>query len=295
MKAIIFGANGQDGYFLNQLLISKNIETFLVSRSGNCIIGDVADLDFVQSLIKKHKPHYIFHFAAVSSTRHNVLFDNYRAICEGTNNILESVRLESLETKVFLSGSAMQFENNGTPINETTPFAASSPYSVARIYSVYCGRYYRKAFNLKTYVGYFFNHDSQLRSESHVNQKIVRAVQRIAKGDKEILEIGNVDVRKEFNYAGDAVEAIWQLVNQDTITEAVIGSGEVHSIRDWIKYCFGLINRNWEDHVVVKDNFTPEYDVLVSDPKVLYSLGWAPKVNFTGLAELMLFHPSDQR
>lgn len=290
MKAIIFGANGQDGYFLNQLLISRNIETVLVSRSGNCIIGDIADMDFVRLLIRQHKPHYIFHFAAVSSTRHNVLFDNYRAICEGTNNILESVRLESPETKVFLSGSAMQFENNGAPINETTPFVGSSPYSVARIYSVYCGRYYRKAFNLKIYVGYLFNHDSELRSEDHINQKIVKAVQRIARGSKEKLEIGNVDVKKEFNYAGDIVEAIWRLVNQDTVTEAVIGSGEVYSILDWIKYCFNLINKNWKDYVVIKNNFTPEYDVLISNPKVVYSLGWTPKVNFTRLAEIMLFH-----
>jgi len=293
MKAIIFGANGQDGFFLKDILLLNNIEPILVSRSDRFIKGDVSDPFFVRNIIRQYKPAYIFHLAAVSTTRHNVLFENYKAICEGTNYILESVKDESPNTKVFLSGSAMQFENKGVPIDESTPFAALSPYAVARIYSVYAGRYYRNVFNLKVYVGYFFNHDSELRSEEHVNQKIIRCVQRIAKGSNEKLEIGSLNVKKEFNYAGDAVAAIWQLVNQDKVMEVVIGSGVAYSIREWVKCCFELINKNWEEHVVVKEDFVPEYDILVSNPRLLFSLGWVPKVRFTDLARLMFSHANN--
>lgn len=288
MKTIIFGINGQDGYYLTQLLTLKGVEVIGVSRSNSKLSGDVADFNFVESIIKQHQPDYIFHFAANSTTRHDALFDNHGAISTGTLNILEATRLHSPQSKVFLSGSAMQFKNEGRPINEQTPFEASSAYSVARIQSVYAGRYYRNTFGLSVYVGYFFNHDSPLRPISHVNQKIVAAANSIAKGRTEKLELGNIEVRKEFNYAGDVVEAIWTLVNQNDVFEAVVGSGLAYSIQDWVKYCFEKINKNYEDYIVVKQDFIPEYKILVSDPQLIKSIGWEPTVNFYQLADMMM-------
>jgi GDPmannose 4,6-dehydratase len=288
MKALIFGISGQDGYYLSALLQKRNIEVIGVSRSHGDLKGDVADYSFVESIIKQHLPDYIFHFAANSSTRHDTLFDNHNAISTGTLNILECVRLYCPGAKIFLSGSAMQFKNEGGPIDEQTPFEASSPYSLARIQSVYAGRYYRSVFGMMIYFGYFFNHDSPLRSEGHINQKIVSTVKRIAKGSTEKLEIGNVDVKKEFNYAGDMVEAVWILINQDTIFEAVIGCGEVHSILEWTEYCFMKINKNWNDYVIINQNFVPDYKILVSNPKLIWSIGWQQKVDFHSLADLMM-------
>ena len=168
MKAIIFGRNGQDGHYLAQLLAAHDVEVVGVSRSaGDWEIGDIADFELVERLLRVHQPAYVFHLAANSSTRHDALFDNHRAISTGTINVLECARRHVPTAKVFLSGSAMQFVNRGQPIDETTPFAASSAYSVARIHSVYAGRYYRERFGLPVYVGYFFNHDSPLRSERH--------------------------------------------------------------------------------------------------------------------------------
>lgn len=290
MKAIIFGSNGQDGYYLSKLLAQQKIEVIVVSRSGNGIIGDVSDLAFTEALIKKYQPGYIFHLAANSTTRHYALFDNHQAISTGTLNILESVRLHSPHSNIFLSGSAMQFKNEGLPIDEKTSFEASSPYSVARIQSVYAGRYYRSAFGLKVYAGYFFNHDSPLRSEQHVNQKIVKAALRIAGGSSEKLELGNLTVQKEFNYAGDIVEAVWRLVNQGDIFEAVIGYGKTHSIQEWLIYCFKKVNKDWEDFVTIKQGYVPEYKILVSNPKLIKSLGWEPSVDFYQLADLMMEH-----
>jgi GDPmannose 4,6-dehydratase len=287
MKAIIFGANGQDGFYLRRLLRQHNVETLGVSRSGEMRQGDVADWKFVENLIKDAAPDYIFHLAANSTTAHEAVFDNHRAIGTGTINILEAARRHSRKSKIFLSGSAVQFENDGTPIDENTPFAPLSPYAVSRIHSVYAGRYYR-SLNLKVYVGYFFNHDSPLRSEQHVNQKIAVAAKKIAAGGNEKLEIGDTTVKKEFNYAGDIVDAVWRLVNQDNVFEAVIGSGKAHSIEDWLELCFARVGANWRDYVIIKKNYAPEYRVLVSNPALMNSLGWQPKLGIADLAEIMM-------
>ena len=286
MKAIIFGASGQDGFYLTKFLQRERIETFGVARTMGDAIGDVADRDFVERLIKQYEPDYVFHFAANSTTRHDAVFENHAAIGTGTINILEAVYKYRPNAKVFLSGSAMQFENDGTPIDETTPFAASSAYAASRIHSIYAGRYYR-SLGLKVYAGYFFNHDSPRRTESHVNQKIARAAKRIALGSKETLEIGAPEVKKEFNFAGDIVEAVWLLVNQDEIFEAVIGSGSAHSINEWLDLCFALVGKDWREHVKVKAGFEPEYKILVSNPARIFSLGWRPQVGIEKLAQMM--------
>lgn len=288
-KVIIFGSNGQDGFYLGKLLKEKKIDCLCISRSNSDINGDVGNYEFVKTQIEKFKPTHIFHFAANSTTNHTALFENHESISTGTINVLESVRLICPEARIFISGSAMQFKNNGSPIDEKTSFDPSSPYSVSRIHSVYAARYYRNKFGLKIYIGYFFNHDSPLRKEQHVNQKIINAVKRIAAGSKEKLELGNIDVKKEFNYAADIIDAVWVLVTQDKIFEAVIGSGEAHSIREWLEYCFNKIGVDWRDFVILKQNFIPEYQLLVSNPSKIRSLGWKRKVDFHELADKMFY------
>jgi len=289
LKALIFGANGQDGRFLSALLESKfKAKVLGVSRSGGSVRGDVGDSTFVASVIREYEPELIFHLAAESSTRHEALFENHSAISTGTLNILESVRRYAPSAKVFLSGSAMQFRNEGLPIDEQTPFEASSPYSIARIQSVYAARYFRKAFGMRIYVGFFFNHDSQFRSERHVNQKIVAAAHRIAGGSTEKLVLGNIQVRKEFNYAADMVDAGMTLIGQENVFEAVIGSGKAHTIEEWVDYCFSKVGLDWRKSVEQEKNYVPEYQTLVSDPSLIRRLGWAPQVDLAGLADIMM-------
>lgn len=286
-KAVIFGASGQDGAYLSRLLARRGIAVTGVSRSG-ATRADVADFARVQTLIKDAQPDYIFHFAANSTARHEALFDNHAAIGTGALNILESVRLFSPHSRVFITGSALQFENSGLPIHEQTPFHASSPYAVARIQATYAARYYREAFGLHTYVGYLFTHDSPLRTERHVNQQIIADIRRIKSGRQSTLEIGDMAVRKEFSHAGDIVEAIWALVNQDTHAECVIGSGVAHSIEEWLRYCCRRSGLSFAEHVRPKKNFTAEYHTLVSAPDRLKSMGWSPKISFEQLADMML-------
>lgn len=287
MKAIVFGGSGQDGFYLRQLLDREQVESTTVARSAGDLIGDVADWKFVEGLIQNIQPDFVFHFAANSTTRHEALFENHQAIGTGAFNILEAVDRHCRRAKVFLSGSAMQFENRGKPIDERTPFAALSPYGVSRIQSVYAGRYYRSR-SLKVYVGYFFNHDSPLRTESHINQRIARAARRIAAGSNEQVEIGDLTVRKEFNFAGDIVAAVWRLMSQQSVFEAVIGCGKAHSIEEWLDLCFGHVNKDWRRFVNVSENYQAEYRVLVSNPGLIRSLGWEPRVDIHGLAKMMM-------
>ena len=288
MKAIIFGANGQDGYYLNEICSKNHIETIAVSRSdGNWTKGDIADYNFVEGIVKKNKPDIIFHVAANSTTRHSALFENHATISTGSLNLLEAVKLHSPLSRVFITGSGVQFKNTGSPISEKDEFEGNSAYSVARIQSVYAARYYR-SLGIKTYVGYLFHHESPLRKEHHVSKMIALAVNRIQKGSNEVIEIGDITVKKEWAFAGDIAQGIFDLVNQEKINEACIGSGIAYSIEDWLSTCFSFYNMDWKNHVKIKTGFNPEYSCLVSNPSVMNSIGWKPKISFSELAKIML-------
>jgi GDPmannose 4,6-dehydratase len=287
MKSIIFGVSGQDGYYLSALLKEKGCEVIGVTNRNKSIDGDISDYNSVAELVTQHKPAYIFHLAANSTTSHEALFENHSTIATGTLNILEATRKYSPLTTVFISGSGLQFKNENKPIKETDPFEARDPYSISRIHSVYAARYFR-SLGVKTYVGYFFNHDSPMRTERHMTKKIAEFAKRIARGGNEQLAIGDIDAIKEYTYAGDIVKGIWTLVNQDIITEANISSGKGYSISDWLEQCFSLIQREWKDHIIIDKNFIPGYKQLVSDPSRIFSLGWRPEMSFEELAKLMM-------
>jgi len=287
MKALIFGANGQDGHYLVASCRQKGYDVIAVSRNGDCLHGDVADYVCVEQFIKKHQPDLIFHLAARSSTSHEAIFENHETIGSGTINILESVKKWSPGSKVFITGSGLQFENRLQPISERDPFAYSNPYVTVRNYSVGLARYYR-SLGIKTYVGYLFHHESPLRGERHVSQKIARAVRSIADGNHGKIVIGDLSVKKEWTFAGDVVEGILLLVNQDSVFEATIGSGIGYTIADWLAECFKAIDRDWRDFVVEELGYRPEYNVLISDPTTINSLGWHPETSFSQLADIMM-------
>jgi GDPmannose 4,6-dehydratase len=287
MNALIFGANGQDGYYLSGLCRTQDITPIGISRTGNWTHGDVGRYEDVKALVRQYTPAYVFHLAANSTTRHDALFENHETISTGTLNILESVKSFSPNTRVFLAGSGLQFKNNGNPISERDPFDASNAYAVARIQSVYAARYYR-SFGLRVYIGYLFHHESPFRKPGHVSKMITRAAQRIAGGSKEKLELGDIAVEKEWTFAGDVAAAMLTLVSQDDVFEATIGSGVAYSIKDWLDQCFGIIGITWQDHVRFKDAFSAEYPRLLSDPATIRSLGWTAKVGFAELARMMM-------
>ncbi|BBC22812.1 GDP-mannose 4,6-dehydratase [Pseudanabaena sp. ABRG5-3] len=286
MKAVIFGANGQDGFYLSHLCNQQEIECIAVSRSSCSYKGDVSNYREVEQLIHRYNPNYIFHLAANSTTLHSALFENHQTIATGTLNILEAVYKHSPTTKVFITGSGLQFKNEGLPIVEDSPFDATSPYTIARIQSVYAARYYR-SLGLKVYVGYLFHHESPLRKPNHISQMIIQAVKNINLGKQNSLELGDVSIEKEWTFAGDVAKAIFTLVQQDNLYEAVIGSGITYSIQDWLEECFKLIGKNWQNYVFLKEGFRSEYKRLVSNPQKIKSLHWQPKISLKELAQIM--------
>jgi GDPmannose 4,6-dehydratase len=287
MKTIIFGANGQDGFYLNELCEATGWEVVCVSRSGAGLHADVACYEEVEHIIKQAKPASIFHLAANSTTRHDAVFDNHRAIATGTLKILEAVKKHCPEAKVFITGSGLQFHNTGDPISEHCEFEANDPYSVARIQSVYAARYYR-SLGIQTYVGYLFHHESPLRREHHVSKMTAQAIRRIADGSDERLEIGDLSVEKEWTFAGDIVKGMVTLISQDVVCEAVIGSGRAYSIAEWLEVAFQVVGLDWREHVRSTGDFSTQFKRLVSDPQTMNSLGWFPSVDLPALASMMV-------
>jgi len=287
MTAIIWGANGQDGFYLDALLQQQGYKVIGISRSGNFTRANLCNFDEVCTKINSLKPAFFFHLVANSTTSHNAWKENHDTINPGTLHILEAVKQFAPACKVFLSGSGLQFVNNGSPIKESDAFAASSIYSVARIHTVYAARYYR-SLGLQVYVGYLFHHDSPQRSDRHINKKIILTAQQIAGGAKQKLALGDVSVQKEFGFAGDLVKGMWTLVNQQQIYEAVIGTGIANSIDKWIDICFGLYGLSWQDHFEKREGFVPEFKVLVSHPETMHRLGWQHQTSINELAKMMM-------
>jgi GDPmannose 4,6-dehydratase len=287
-KALVFGINGQDGFYLRRLLQQNKIEVTGVSRSdGDWLKGDVADRAFVESLIQSGQPDYIFHLAAHSAVHHELLFEHQSTIVNGSLHILESVLHHSPASRVFITGSGLQFVNDGNPVSEKNEFLAGDAYSLARIQAVYAARYFRTK-GIKTYVGYLFHHDSPLRSPNHLNRKIVDAVKKIAAGENASLTIGDITVEKEFGFAGDIAKGLFHLVQQNEISEACIGTGKAYSIEKWLEICFTSIGKNWKEYVELNNNYKSGFKRLVSNPSLLKATGWKPEVNIAELAALML-------
>jgi GDPmannose 4,6-dehydratase len=287
-KALIFGSNGQDGFYLSELLKKEGLEVVTSSRSNADMLGDISNFNFVEAIVKLSQPDYIFHLAAKSSNQHHAILDNQNSISGGTINVLEAAYRHAKHCKVFLAGSGLQFENRNLPINEATPFAADSPYAISRIHSIYAGRYFRRKKGLKVYIGYLFNHDSALRRNSHVNMYIIEQVCKIAKQGHGTLEVGDYSVQKEFGNAEEIVAGMWTLMQQDTVFEACIGTGVAHPISKWIDLCFAHFDLDWQKHTVQLPNFTADYRILVSDPSLINSLGWKATSSIEEMASLMI-------
>ncbi len=287
-KALIFGINGQDGYYLNRLLQQQQIEVVGVSRStGNWLQGNVADHPFIEQLIREQQPDYIFHLAAHSSVQHGLLFEHQATIVNGAINIFESVYRHSPHSKIFITGSGLQFQNNGEPVSEKNDFCATSAYNLARIEAVFAARYFRTK-NIRIYVGYLFHHDSPMRTRQHLNRQIVDAVKQIGSGKKAMLMIGDIKVEKEFGFAGDIVQGIFQLIKQDVLFEACIGTGKAYSIEKWLEICFSSIHKKWQDYVQLKNDYVPEFRRLLSDPSAIRKIKWESQTGIEELAKMML-------
>ncbi|MFA5553198.1 MAG: GDP-mannose 4,6-dehydratase [Phycisphaerae bacterium] len=313
-KAIITGITGQDGSYLVELLLKKGYEVWgIIRRSSSfhtgridhlyadpheqpllkLLYGDLTDGGNLSAILNEIKPDEVYNLGAQSHVR--VSFDtpiytvNTDAL--GTLRLLEAIRSVPKKIKFYQASSSEMFGKVAeTPQTENTPFYPRSPYGCAKVYSYWQTVNYREAYGIFACNGILFNHESPRRGETFVTRKITRAATRIKLGLQEKLYLGNLDAKRDWGFAGDFVEAMWLMMQQDKSDDYVIATGEMHSVREFLDEVFGYLDLDWEKYVEVDPRyFRPtEVDMLMGDSsKARKILKWEPKMNFRELAKLM--------
>jgi GDPmannose 4,6-dehydratase len=314
-KALITGITGQDGSYLAEFLLGKGYQVHGIVRRSSSFntdriehlyadrhdpdirlflhYGDLVDGIGLREILTRVKPHEVYNLGAQSHVR--VSFDQpvYTVAADalGTMNILEAVRDASLPTRFYQASSSEMYGKVLEPIQtETTPFYPRSPYACAKVYAYWQTVNYREAYGMFACNGIMFNHESPRRGETFVTRKITRAATRIKEGLQEKIFLGNLDARRDWGFAGDYVEAMWLMLQQEKPDDFVISTGEAHSVREFLDEVFGYLALDWKKHVQIDPRYyrPAEVDFLRGDAaKARRVLGWAPKISFSALAKMM--------
>jgi GDPmannose 4,6-dehydratase len=314
-KAFITGITGQDGSYLAELLLCKGYEihglirrasTFNTDRIDHLYkdfhdpqarvylhYGDLAVSGALTDLLQEIKPDEIYHLGAQSHVRVSFDMPEYTGDVTGlgTVRLLEAVRKTGIKTRFYQASSSEMFGAAPPPQSEATPFKPQSPYAAAKVYAYYIARNYRDAYKIFATNGILFNHESPRRGETFVTRKITRAAARIKLGLQEKLFLGNLEAKRDWGFAGDYVEAMWLILQQDSPDDYVIATGETHSVREFAEKVFAKLDLDYEKHVAIDPRyFRPtEVDALLGDAsKARKALGWQPKVGFEELIAMMV-------
>lgn len=316
-KALITGITGQDGSYLAELLLSKGYEVHGIIRRSSSFntaridhlymdpqlkqrfhlhYGDLMDSVALLKLIHELQPDEVYNLGAQSHVR--VSFDVPESTGDivglGTLRILEAIREAGMIKKVRFyqaSSSEMFGKVQEVPQKEDTPFWPRSPYACAKVYGHWLTVNYRESYGLHASSGILFNHESPRRGETFVTRKITRAACRIKMGLQEKLLLGNLDARRDWGYAGEYVEMMWLMLQQDKPGDYVVATGETHSVREFCQEAFRLLDMDWQEHVSydVRYERPAEVDLLIGNPeKARRELGWEPKVKFKELVAMMI-------
>ncbi len=315
-KALITGITGQDGSYLEELLLSKGYEVHGIKRRSSSfntgridhIFPDLherdvhlflhfADLGDSTSLIKlllRIQPDEIYHLGAQSHVRVSFDIPEYTGdvTALGTTRLLEAVRESGIKTKFYNAASSEMFGNAPeVPQRETTPFRPRSPYACAKVYSYWMTVNYREGCGLFACNGILFNHESPRRGETFVSRKITRTIARILQGLQDKLYLGNLEAKRDWGYAPEYVESMWAMLQQPEPDDYVIATGETHSVLEFVECAFDCAGLDWRKHVEIDPRYfrRTEVDVLQGDAtKAQEKLGWEPRVKFEELVKLMV-------
>jgi GDPmannose 4,6-dehydratase len=315
-RALITGITGQDGSYLAELLLSKGYEvhglirrasTFNTKRidhlyrdphNGENVqlylhYGDLANTGNLVDLIYEVKPDEIYHLAAQSHVRVSFDLPEYTGDITGlgTIRILEAVRKSGIGTRFYQASSSEMYGSAAPPQNELTPFQPRSPYAAAKLYAYWVTRNYRRGYKIFACNGILFNHESPRRGETFVTRKISRALAAIIAGDQDTLYLGNLNAKRDWGYAPDYVAAMWKMLQYDKPGDYVVGTGEAHSVRDFLDEAFGYVNLDWNDYVKIDPRYyrPTEVDYLLADSSyVRKELNWEPRVYFKDLVRVMV-------
>lgn len=315
-RALITGITGQDGSYLAEFLLDRGYEvhgivrrssTFGTERIDHLYIdphvetanlflhyGDLADANILVKLLQDIRPTEIYNLGAQSHVGVSFRVPLYTAdvVALGTLRLLEAIRQLDYPVRFYqASSSEMYGKVAETPQTESTPFHPRSPYAVAKVYAYWQTVNYREAYGLFACNGILFNHESPRRGETFVTRKVTRAATRIKLGLQDKLFLGNLDAERDWGFAGDFVEAMWLMLQQDEPDDYVVATGERHSVRDLLETAFGMLELDYRDYVEIDPRyFRPaEVDSLQGDAsKARQSLGWRPKVDFGQLVAMMV-------
>ncbi len=308
-RALITGITGQDGSYLAEFLLNKGYEVFgIVRRSStekferiNHIInkikliqGDLLDQYSLIEAVRNVNPDEVYNLASQSfvptSWNQPVLTGEFTAL--GVSRMLEAIRQVNPKIKFYQASSSEMFGKvRETPQNEKTPFHPRSPYGCAKVYGHYITVNYRESYNLFAVSGILFNHESPRRGVDFVTRKITNAVARIKLGLQNELLLGNLDAKRDWGFAGDYVEAMWLMLQQEEPEDFVIGTGETHTVREFVQAAFDHVGLDWKSYVRQDPKFMrpADVDMLVADcSKVRNKLNWRPKVKFEEIVAMMV-------
>jgi len=309
MRALITGVTGQDGSYLAELLLAKNYEVYgMVRRSSTetferishltdkitLVQADLLDQLSLIKVLEEVRPDEIYNLAAMSfvptSWSQPVLTGEFTGI--GVTRVLEAIRQVCPKVRLYqASSSEMYGKVREVPQTELTPFHPRSPYAVAKAYGHYITVNYRESYDLFAVSGILFNHESPRRGKEFVTRKITDGVAQIKMGVATELRLGNTDSCRDWGFAGDYVEAMWMMLQQDKPEDYVISTGESHSVKEFLEIAFDHAGLKWQDYVVQDPRFMrpAEVDHLIGDStKAKNELGWEPKVDFPGLVHMMV-------
>ncbi|NJC97147.1 MAG: GDP-mannose 4,6-dehydratase [Anaerolineales bacterium] len=307
--ALITGITGQDGSYLAELLLSKGYRVIGVARRSSTVTneriehlldditvvqGDLHDQGSLLALLEEYEPSEVYNLAAQSfvptSWNQPALTGDITAL--GVTRILEAIRFVNSKIRFYQASSSEMFGKVvEVPQNEDTPFYPRSPYGVAKVYGHWITVNYRESFDMFATSGILFNHESPRRGLEFVTRKISDGVARIKLGLAKELRLGNLESQRDWGFAGDYVEAMWRMLQQETPDSFVIGMGETHSVREFCEIAFGHVGLDYKDFVIQDERFyrPAEVDLLISDPtKARTVLGWEPSVSFKDLVTMMV-------
>jgi len=307
--ALITGVTGQDGSYLAELLLDKGYRVLGVARRSSTVTneriehlldritvvqGDLHDQGSLLALIEEYQPTEVYNLAAQSfvptSWNQPALTGDITAI--GVTRILEAIRFVNPKIRFYQASSSEMFGKVlEVPQREDTPFYPRSPYGVAKVYGHWITVNYRESFDMFAASGILFNHESPRRGLEFVTCKITDGVARIKLGLAKELRLGNLESQRDWGFAGDYVDAMWRMLQQDKPDSFVIGMGETHSVREFCEIAFGHVDLDYKEFVVQDERFyrPAEVDLLISDPSKARSvLGWEPAVGFKELVTMMM-------
>jgi GDPmannose 4,6-dehydratase len=310
-KALICGISGQDGAYLAKLLLSKGYSVWGTSRDAQMSsfnnllrlgIRDQVKLesmslnDFrsVLQVLTKVKPDEVYNLAGQSSVglSFELPVETLESIATGNLNLLEAIRFLELPIRFYNAGSSECFGNtHGEPADENTPFRPRSPYGVAKATAFWEVANYREAYGLFACSGILFNHESPLRPERFVTQKIVSAACRIAAGDREMLRLGNIEIARDWGWAPDYVEAMWRMLQNSEADDYVIATGTSYKLETFVEQAFAAVGLDWREHVMVDQSlFRPtEIEKGQGNPiKAMEQLGWKARYEMPDVARMMV-------